>query len=504
MNLTKLCAAIYILFILVSSVAADNQKSPSPPSHLTVLKDLFGVDNLDSSGAVKTAENESTSVWFEQAFKYGQDNLYVFFISTKYEDTCVACGGGSFGAITYKQINGQWQIVSKQFKLGSAGRMGFLPDLEHVNKIEFATNKVGLFIHVTGEAGQGNEYSGAFLYVFYNNQWNDLGYLDTGFNDFGSCDDVSRPCSGVKGKLSIVNKKDSEYPDLIVTLSQIDAKEIPLKDLPNKNARYLFNGQKYIEQCNYFDQFVRNKDGTVTDPRNGTIWQKCNIGQTWNGKVCKGKTTEMPWWSAMQEAKKNRFLGHSDWRLPTFNELNAITGSSGVCGKQSGPAHAVSLILASPIDKEKSFGVFWSSSTYVDYFDYAFATDFTEGYSYSHNREVDIAVRLVRDGNPKGKEEFEREFAKIADYKASYLNQKRQEEQQEKNDAIEAKTQVKQTASGYESCYDLNYRFGRCVAMMQNGYSCKQEDDFAMPERCRGGAESDRGLRAGMESGNSM
>ena len=58
------------------------------------------------------------------------------------------------------------------------------------------------------------------------------------------------------------------------------------------------------------------------------------------------------------------------------------------------------------------------------------------------------------------------------------------------------------TDSGYESCYNLNYRFGRCVAMAQNGYPCKPEDDFVMPERCRGGADADRGLKAGMESIN--
>jgi hypothetical protein len=48
-----------------------------------------------------------------------------------------------------------------------------------------------------------------------------------------------------------------------------------------------------------------------------------------------------------------------------------------------------------------------------------------------------------------------------------------------------------------ESCYELNKRFGRCVQAATKGEECRPEDDFVMPERCRGGGASDQGLRDG-------
>jgi hypothetical protein len=49
-----------------------------------------------------------------------------------------------------------------------------------------------------------------------------------------------------------------------------------------------------------------------------------------------------------------------------------------------------------------------------------------------------------------------------------------------------------------ESCYELNKRYGRCIQATNRGESCRPEDDIVMPERCRGGGDSDRGLRDGL------
>ncbi len=45
-----------------------------------------------------------------------------------------------------------------------------------------------------------------------------------------------------------------------------------------------------------------------------------------------------------------------------------------------------------------------------------------------------------------------------------------------------------------QSCYELNRLYGQCAQGIVTGSQC----DFSMPERCRGGAESDRGLRDGV------
>lgn len=43
-----------------------------------------------------------------------------------------------------------------------------------------------------------------------------------------------------------------------------------------------------------------NKNGTVTFQSNGLIWQKCSVGQTWNGETCSGEAIEMTWDETMK------------------------------------------------------------------------------------------------------------------------------------------------------------------------------------------------------------
>jgi hypothetical protein len=77
-------------------------------------------------------------------------------------------------------------------------------------------------------------------------------------------------------------------------------------------------------ECLVYDGFRDNGDGTLTDPRNGLIWQKCVVGRTWNGSACSGTAQVDNWYAAMNAAKENRFLGKSDWRLPTKAEMESI------------------------------------------------------------------------------------------------------------------------------------------------------------------------------------
>jgi hypothetical protein len=119
--------------------------------------------------------------------------------------------------------------------------------------------------------------------------------------------------------------------------------------------------------CTYFDNFTENGDGsTVTDPRDGLIWQKCALGQTWNGSGCTGKAQKMSWWDAMRAAKKNNALGQSDWRLPTKNELTAITVKKRCERLNFHSSRAVSSALAYPVTTYGDLGIFWSSSPDVN------------------------------------------------------------------------------------------------------------------------------------------
>lgn len=50
------------------------------------------------------------------------------------------------------------------------------------------------------------------------------------------------------------------------------------------------------------------------------------------------------------------------------------------------------------------------------------------------------------------------------------------------------------------SCYELGYLYGRCATRSMAGLSCELGTDIVIPERCRGKAETQRGIEAGIKS----
>lgn len=65
-----------------------------------------------------------------------------------------------------------------------------------------------------------------------------------------------------------------------------------------------------------------------------------------------------------------------------------------------------------------------------------------------------------------------------------------------KNELIE-KTQKKQTK---ESCFSLGKRYGRCATLVLKGRTCPPEDDFVLPDRCKGRVETQNGIEAGVRA----
>ena len=97
-------------------------------------------------------------------------------------------------------------------------------------------------------------------------------------------------------------------------------------DSDNENSDQIFGGQILsltdekpdLEPSND-PRFQDNKDGTVTDLREGLMWKKIDVYQE-----------EKIWinWddaqSYLEKFNKSAFASHSDWRLPTRKELESL------------------------------------------------------------------------------------------------------------------------------------------------------------------------------------
>lgn len=70
------------------------------------------------------------------------------------------------------------------------------------------------------------------------------------------------------------------------------------------------------------------KQGIWRDPKTGLYWDRCSVGQSWNGTTCTGEAIKLNWQDAQDYVKKftneQAKGGYTDWRLPTIEELSSI------------------------------------------------------------------------------------------------------------------------------------------------------------------------------------
>jgi uncharacterized protein (TIGR02145 family) len=149
------------------------------------------------------------------------------------------------------------------------------------------------------------------------------------------------------------------------------------------NARYRFLGK---------DQDI------VEDIRTKLQWQRCSLGQTWNGLNCAGEAKIYQWDKAQR-------LAPASWRLPTKDELASLvycstgepaywkTATESCKGAYASPTIATTAFPNTPEEW------FWSSSSTIGNPHKAWYAHFGDGSVGSQaNKDGAIYVRYVRDG----------------------------------------------------------------------------------------------------------
>ena len=125
----------------------------------------------------------------------------------------------------------------------------------------------------------------------------------------------------------------------------------------------------------------------VTDSQTGLVWQRCSVGQSWNGSTCTGNASSYTYEGALAYAKiQNTTDSVTGWRLPNVKELASLADK----GCQN-PAIDRTAFPATPSSW------YWTSSTYAGNSQLAWAVDFLNGYfGYNYGRGNYLRVRLVR------------------------------------------------------------------------------------------------------------
>ena len=135
--------------------------------------------------------------------------------------------------------------------------------------------------------------------------------------------------------------------------------------------------------------FTSNDDSTLTDDNTGLMWQQRDDGNTYTWYQATGTYDEM-YNPASENVCGNLVLSsYSDWRLPTKDELITIVDYAIPFPSQT--------IKTTYFPDTKPSG-YWSSTTYANYPDYAWAVYFYDGGVYSSSKYYDVYVRCVRGG----------------------------------------------------------------------------------------------------------
>ncbi len=100
------------------------------------------------------------------------------------------------------------------------------------------------------------------------------------------------------------------------------------------------------------NDFVDNRDGTITDRATGLTWMKNDSGKAMN------------WQEALKYANGLKLGGHNDWRLPNVKELQSIVDYSRAPDASNPSQRGAAIDSIFNITKTESW--FWTGTTHIE------------------------------------------------------------------------------------------------------------------------------------------
>ena len=147
------------------------------------------------------------------------------------------------------------------------------------------------------------------------------------------------------------------------------------------------NENGFVPASTPSEDFREQADGTVLHTPSRRVWQRCALGQGWDGTTCTGTADRLSWSAALAAAEAHSQAGFDDWRLPNRNELASILED-----RCFSPAINVAAFPLAPAE------AYWTSSPVTDAIEQVWQVDFIDGRIEPASSSALHAVRLVRGG----------------------------------------------------------------------------------------------------------
>jgi curved DNA-binding protein CbpA len=180
--------------------------------------------------------------------------------------------------------------------------------------------------------------------------------------------------------------------------------------LINKSAELIPALRKIVKQESYESspknlgiRYRDNGDGTVKDLETNLEWMRCSLGQDLTSPTCVGEAQKYSWNdTTLTVGQRFEFAGHSNWRVPTIDELKTLvycsSGQPQTWNNTGAPCEGSYEVptIKSEVFPNTPRDWFWSSTSYTDYSNYSSYVYFYNGYSLNSFKNGYRNVRLVR------------------------------------------------------------------------------------------------------------
>ena len=196
---------------------------------ILALKDLFGMTESDFDKETKKyGQNEILFTTFLG------DNSYTVFLKTESKDF----SENKISAISYKQVDGQWKVISKQLNFGKLDPWVQPSNTSKTKNLQLNSSNTALLVDFYSNGSSFvNRYE---MVLVHDKDWRYLGDIEiisTCFRLF-----FGDPY-GYTGDISVIQSAKT-YPDLLVTKMGTEEDKNG-KIIPAKNSLYIFNGKEY-------------------------------------------------------------------------------------------------------------------------------------------------------------------------------------------------------------------------------------------------------------------
>jgi hypothetical protein len=125
-------------------------------------------------------------------------------------------------------------------------------------------------------------------------------------------------------KLATKAQKDAAAARQVTDEIQQESGGFTITPLQSKKRQnFNSNNHSFSISSRLIEEHYRdNGDGTVTDVTTNLQWMRCSLGQTWTGSMCRGNAQQYSLQDAVNVSYRFNYAEHSDWRLPTIDEVN--------------------------------------------------------------------------------------------------------------------------------------------------------------------------------------